>query len=245
TRDEQLKAAIDRSLGYVSRELVREARLPDGSEAAFLVEANGEVKLGGNAVTILALARYSAVTGSTDLLPLAEKLAAGIRFMQDAETGAFVHVLNYADLSVKDSFRTIYYDGEAAFGLMRLYEQTKNPAHLATVERAFEHFIAAEHWRHHDHWLSYCVNELTRYRPEERYFRFGIRNFAGYLDFVIERITTFPTLLELMMAAEQMIRRIGEHDHLRHLLAQIDMEKFFSALDVRAHYLLNGHFWPE
>lgn len=145
TRDEQLKAAIDRSLGYVSRELVREAKLPDGSEAAFLVEANGEVKLGGNAVTILALAKYSAVTGTTVLLPLAEKLAAGIGFMQDPETGAFVHVLNFADLSVKDAFRTIYYDGEAAFGLMRLYEQTRNPALLETVEKAFEHFIAAEH----------------------------------------------------------------------------------------------------
>jgi len=245
TRDEQLKAAIDRSLGYVSRELVREAKLPDGSEAAFLVEANGEVKLGGNAVTILALAKYSAVTGSTDLLPLAEKLAAGIRFMQNPETGAFVHVLNFADLSVKDAFRTIYYDGEAAFGLMRLYEQTRDPALIETVEKAFEHFIAAEHWRHHDHWLSYCVNELTRYRPEERYFRFGIRNFADYLDFVIERITTFPTLLELMMAAERMLSRIAENAELKHLLGLVDIGKFYRALETRAHYLLNGHFWPE
>ena len=245
TRDEQLKAAIDRSLGCIQRELVRDTTLPDGSQAAFLVEANGEVKLGGNAVTILALAKYSAVTGTTHLLPLAERLAAGIRFMQDKETGGFVHVLNFADLSVKDAFRTIYYDGEAAFGLMRLYELTRNPALIETVEKAFEHFIAAEHWRHHDHWLSYCVNELTRYRPDERYFRFGIQNFATYLDFVIERITTFPTLLELMMAAEQMLTRIAESDHLKHLLAAVDIEKFYRALDVRAHYLLNGHFWPE
>lgn len=245
TRDAQLGAAIERSLGCITRDLVREKLLPDGTVAAFLVEDNGEVKLGGNAVTILALTKYSSVTETRHLLPLAEKLAAGIRFMQDEATGTFVHVLNFEDLTVKDAFRTIYYDGEAAFGLMRLYDLTRDPALLASIERAFEHFIAAEHWRHHDHWLSYCVNELTRYRADERYFRFGIANVATYLDFVSERITTFPTLLELMMAAERMIRRIGESDDLRHLLAEIDLPKFYRALHKRAHYLLNGYFWPE
>lgn len=245
TRDPALKAAIDRSLDCLTGELIHETRLADGTGAAFLVDTGGEIKLGGNAVTILALAKHAALTGSTDYLPLAEKLAHGIRAIQDPATGAFVHVLHWPGLAVKAAQRTIYYDGEAAFGLMRLYEVTHNPLWLETVEKAFAHFIAAGHAQHHDHWLSYCVNELTRHRPEERYFRFGIENFAGYLDFVLTRITTFPTLLELMMAAERMLSRIAGEPGLAHLLDGVDLEKFQGALHWRAHHLLNGHFWPE
>lgn len=245
TKDEKLKAAIGRSLDWLCREAIRLVRLPDGAEAAFVVDTDNEIKLGANAVAILAFARHSVVTGSAEHLPLLEKLALGIRHMQRSNDGSFVHVLNYPDLTVKETFRTIYYEGEAAFGLMRLYSLTRDEGWLETVEKAFENFIAKEQWRHNDHWLSYCVNELTQYRPEEKYFRFGIQNVRDYLDFVLTRITTFPTLLELMMASQAMLKRIGFMPKMAHLLDEIDLQKFDRALHFRARYLLNGYFWPE
>lgn len=243
-RDDELKAAIDRGLDYLIDNLIKIVSQETG-ELAFLVDGDTEIKLGGNGVSLLALVKYSELTGTKRFLPLMEKLAAGILHMQDPQTGKFVHVLNYPSLTLKDPFRIVYYDGEAAFGLMRLYGLTGDERWLRAVEKAFEYFIAVDHWKAHDHWLSYATNELTRYRPRAEYFEFGLKNVSGYLDFVIDRITTFPTLLELMMAARHMLDRLQNDPEFEHLLEVIDLEKFSYALETRAHYLMNGHFWPE
>lgn len=245
TGDPKLKRSIKRALTHLTQKLIKQVRLPSGEKAAFLVESNGEIKLGGNAVCLLALVKYIELTGTTAYNELLEQLALGIHYMQNPHDGKFVHVLQYPELSVKEEFRIIYYDGEAAFGLMRLYGLTKDPRWITMVENAFEYFIANNHWQAHDHWLSYCVNELTLYRPEPRYYEFGIQNVTDHLDFILERITTFPTLLELMMAAERMVTRLRKEKQFSDLLEQLDLPKFYRALHSRAMYLLNGYFWPE
>ncbi|HEX4918214.1 MAG TPA: CapA family protein, partial [Limnobacter sp.] len=247
-RQDDLKAAIERALACLTEALVVRMPLPGvipTQEVAFLLDSEQEIKLGGNAVAILALCKYTELTGDTRHLHLAKQLAHGIAAMFNPQTGQFVHVLNYPALSVKQAFRIIYYDGEASFALLRLYKLTRMPAYLQIVVRAFDHFIEAGYEKAHDHWLSYSVNELTIHKPQRKYFEFGVRNFSAYLDFVLERITTFPTLLELMMAAEQMLQRMRTDQTLLPLLAQVDLEKFYRALHHRANYLRSGFFWPE
>ncbi|QOF77774.1 glutamate ligase domain-containing protein [Variovorax sp. 38R] len=245
TRDDTLRAAIDRAIDHLTDALIRDYTLPDGREVAYLVDTGGEIRLGGNAACVRMLVRYCELMETRHWLPLLEKLALGIVALQDPASGRFDHVLHAADLTLKQASRVIFYDGEAAFGLMRLYGLTRDPRWLASVEKAFDHFIASQHWQSHDHWLSGCVNELTQWSPQERYFRFGLQNVAGYLDFVLDRKTTFPTLLSLMLAAQQMLQRLESMPAMRHLLDELDTEKFYRALDYRAHYLLNGFFWPE
>ena len=164
--------------------------------------------------------------------------------MQQAD-GSFVHVLHSKDLIIKAKNRIIYYDGEAAFALMRLYGLTKDARWLDCVTRAFDYFIEAKHHQAHDHWLSYCSNELIIYKPEKKYFQFAVNNIAGYTDFIKNRITTFPTLLELSMAFHKMLLKLDEYPAFYEVLDGFDTQHFYQALHARANHLMNGFFFPE
>ncbi|MFC0269295.1 UDP-N-acetylmuramoyl-tripeptide--D-alanyl-D-alanine ligase [Kushneria aurantia] len=212
--------------------------------AAYVAESDNSIKLGANAVTILALVKFHQVMADGQYDALADALALGITRMQ-ASDGSFVHVIDAADLSVKEKNRIIYYDGEAAFALMRLYGRTRDSRWLDCVVRAFDYFIANGHEKAHDHWLAYCTNELVRYRPERRYFAFAVRNVAGYIDFIHQRITTFPTLLELSMAFHCTLERLKAFPAFSDLLDDFDVAAFYQALHARAYHLMNGFFWPE
>ncbi len=239
-REKSLRDAILRAVTYCVNTFARF----HGDAVYFEDVESGECKLGSNGCALIMLTRYTELLNTKKYIPLMRGIAHGILAMQE-EDGGFVHVLHSGDYSLKDRFRTVYYDGEAVFGLLRLYSLTKDAPLLDASKRAFDHFIATEHWKHHDHWLSYATNELTRYEPSHKYFQFGINNFNDYLDFVSSRDTAFPTLLELMLAAEAMLRRLESIPEHRELLSQVDREKFFQALHSRAHQLFNGYFWPE
>lgn len=240
-----VRSAIERALQALTQQMLLYKTDASGQRLAFLQDERNEIKLGGNALCLLALCKYTEVTGSHHYQPLMQQLAAGILSMQNPSNGRFVHVLNSDDFSVKQEFRIIYYDGEACFALLRYYAISQQQRWLDAAALAFDDFIAREHWKSHDHWLSYSINELVKYRPEAKYFQFGLQNVMGYLDFVIERITTFPTLLELMMAAQQLILKLEQHPELEHLMKDVDMDKFYFAMHRRAEHMLNGFFWPE
>lgn len=239
----QLKAKIDKSLDYLTNKVIQHY-----GDKAYVVDVTEEIKLGANAVAILAYVKYMQVFAEAgpyeEYLDLSYKLAAGIEAMQQ-EDGSFVHVLHPESLKVKQKTRIIYYDGEAAFGLMRLYGLTRDERWLDCVVRAFDYFIAAEHYKAHDHWLSYCSNELVIYKPEKKYFQFAVNNVKGYTDFIKNRITTYPTLLELSMAFHKMLITLEAYPEYHDVLDEFDIVEFYEALHARANYLLNGFFFPE
>lgn len=239
----QMQSDIDKAMGYLTHQLIQTY-----DDKAYVVDTGGEIKLGANAVAILALVKYLQVFTDTpkakEYHALAEKLALGILAMQQ-ENGSFVHVLNSKDLTLKAKHRIIYYDGEAAFALMRLYGLTKDERWINCVTRAFDYFIAAKHHEAHDHWLSYCSNELIIYKPEKKYFQFAVDNVTGYVNFIKTRITTFPTLLELSMAFHNMLSKLDEHPEFHDVLDGFDVQAFYQALHARANHLLNGFFFPE
>ena len=241
----KLGTAIKKALKYGVDHFIKYRTLADGSEAAYLVDLDlEEIKLGGLGITLVALAKHYELMKTKKYLPLMNALARGIFTMQKPD-GSFVHILDPKDFSLKEEFRTVYYDGEAIFGLMRLYSITHDDKLLKVAEHAYQCFIKADHWKNHDHWLSYATNELNLYQPKREYFKFGIDNFLTFLPFIYHRDTQFPTLLELMMAADSMLERMKTMPEMADLLATVPLDDFYASMEARAKNLLNGYFYPE
>jgi len=154
-------------------------------------------------------------------------------------------VLNYPDYDLKEKFRIIYYDGEEALALLRLYQINQDKRLLETVKLMFENFIEKQYDQYHDHWLSYCTNELTIYCPEEKYFKFGLDNYLNHMEFIGNRKTAYATLLEMMMAAYKMVNRIKQKG-LIDLYKQSKFEELKKLIELRVDFQNEtGFFYPE
>lgn len=216
------------------------------SSTAFMIdgkEGELEIKLGANAAAILMLTKYQEITQKTDYQKYAEKLANGILKLIDSN-GSTTHVLNYPNYDLKEKFRIIYYDGEAALALLRLYQINQDSRLLETVKLMFECFIEKRYEKYHDHWLSYCTNELTKICPEDKYFIFGLNNYLKHFIFIKNRKTTYATLLEMLMAAYKMVSRLKEQGRTT-LFEQAYMSELQKLIEFRADFQTTGFFYPE
>lgn len=171
-------------------------------------------------------------------------LGNGILSLLNPETGEFSHVLNM-DFSLKERYRTVYYDGEAAYALCRLYRLTKEEKWLFYAEKAVDHFLAADYTRYRDHWVAYAMNEITRYIHRDDYDTFALRNARVNLDFLYKRETTYHTFLELLMVTFETYERILTENPGLPYLKEFDLPYFLRTIRVRADRMLNGFFFPE
>ena len=171
-------------------------------------------------------------------------LGNGILSLLNSETGEFSHVLNM-DFSLKERYRTVYYDGEAAYALCRLYRLTKEEKWLFYAEKTVDHFLAADYTRYRDHWVAYAMNEITRYIHRDDYDTFALRNARVNLDFLYKRETTYHTFLELLMVTFETYERILAENPDLPYLKEFDLPYFLRTIRVRADRMLNGFFFPE
>ena len=205
-----------------------------------------EIKLGQNAAFVFAVCEYLRYNPEEKgLLEKAQLVANGILSMIDPDNAQTTHVINYPDLTTKEQFRVVYYDGEAALALLRLYQIDHNETWLKAVQGLFEKFIAEKYWQYHDHWLGYCTNELVQIDPQRKYFEFGIQNVAPYLNYIRNRETTFPTFLEVLMATYHLIQKAKKSGHADLVEELIDEEEFIETIHIRVNYERVGFFYPE
>lgn len=143
------------------------------TECAGLVE-DGEVKLGGNALAVVALAKHAAVTGRGEHVASAVALGEWILAAQD-QNGRFAIHQQTLGGERASGFASEYYPGEAILALVRLHvlapRQDSQPW-LDAAERGARWLITVRDGEvpdealPHDHWLLYALNELYRLRPD-------------------------------------------------------------------------------
>jgi hypothetical protein len=208
-----------------------------------------EIKLGGNGLGVVALVSYSEFFGMSPHNELVKMLANGILSMQEPD-GSYYHVLNAKDFSRKERIRTVYYDGEASYALVKAYALTGDKIYLDAAEKAVKYFMENGYERYRDHWVAYTLNELTKHVPKQEYFNFALKNAQDNLVAIFEQKTPYHTYFELLMATFNTFRR------LRDLCGKetgtgLCIPEFFDETDLartiwkRATYMLNFYFYPE
>lgn len=250
--------ALIEGLTYLDKDLTQATKaidyiidnyLYDTGEVGYIfddTEDANEIKLGQNASFIFAVCEYLKVDpDNTKYIIAAQKVAHGILSMINSDTYKTTHVLNYPDLTVKEDFRIVYYDGEAALALLRLYQIDQNPLWLNTTKNLFSYFIEHDYWKYHDHWLGYCSNELVQLEPKDEYVIFGIKNVNTYLDFIKTRELTYPTFFEMLMASYRLVQKAKETGR-QHLVDElIDEQQLIDIIQLRANYQRVGYYYPE
>jgi len=238
--NESLAGAIKKAVGYVAKNCV--TYRDDG--AAFIVEEKSdELKLGAGALAAAMFTEYEKAFGGGQYTELAERLGDGMLAMRLPE-GGFYHVWN-TDFSEKERDRTVYYDGEATFALTLLYGMDGDEKWLSAAKDAADWLISSGYEQYGDHWVSYAINELTKYAPEEKYFEFALKNVSGNLEDARTRVTAGFTDFEMLGAARALISRMQSGNLFPELLQGFDTAALDDAADLRAGYMETAYGWPE
>lgn len=238
TKDKSLIEPIEKALDYLEDSF----HYMNGT-TAFLND-RGTLNVGGNGISLLAFVSYTEITGSTKYIHLIRSAANGILYMQK-ENGGFTHTLYKSNYKVHKDYITVFYDGEAMYGLLRAYGLLKDKRYLAAAEKAGDYFIDNNYETLNSHWISYGFNELTKYSPEERFFNFGLKNVHGYTEKLTRVVTAAHTTNETINAAFELYHRLKQSGIKCDMLEEFDEAMLLKAIDKRVFYGMNYFVQPE
>ena len=177
TGDPSLLAALERAVEYLRRQ-IQKCQV-NGVFENCIVE-QGETKLGGNGLGVLAFTQYMKATGKMDLLDDTRSLARWIVSTQNASGEFMIHKVDLPSGEITD-FVSDYYPGEAIYALARLYSLDKNEQWLAAASRGAK-WLAADRIEGkteaeitHDHWLLLGLGELQYIQPDPVYVESAMR----------------------------------------------------------------------
>jgi len=253
TGDDAYRIAADRGLEF----LLTTARGPkesdQGAEFEAIVSPGEEAKLGGAALSILAMVQFQRATGAEDRLDRARKMARFLLFQQDSD-GHFRSKYFYGPPDPKP-FESIYYPGEAIVALVRLFRVDADAVWLAAARAGADWLIDVRDAGKptadlpHDHWLLMGLDELFEITGDDRYATHAERIAEAIIDaqrltsphpdwigsfYDPPRSTPTATRAEGLTAATRLARRTGRDD-----------TPYLEALQRMAAFQLRCQITPE
>ncbi|MBQ8410896.1 MAG: hypothetical protein IJX15_04085 [Ruminiclostridium sp.] len=238
TGDRTLIPAIERALKYLEKNIHYK-----DERTAFLND-RGTLNVGGNGISLLAYVSYAEIMNSRKFDKLIAALCNGIMYLQK-EDGSFIHTIYKSDYSVHKEYITVFYDGEATYGLLRAYGLLGNPKYLTAGEKACDYFIANNYETLNSHWIAYSFNEVTKFSPKAEYFNFGLKNVHGYTDKVNRTVTAAHTTCETMGATFELYDRLLKSGIECEMLEEFDGNLLIEAFEKRVKYGFNYFVQPE
>lgn len=170
--DDQLLSASERAIEYLLSFSVE-------YDNASCIVYDDAIKLGGNALAVIALAEHAKVTDDSKYLLIMQDLTKYIKQSQK-DSGEFI-CKRYYSTGVTSDFVSQYYPGEALLALCRLYSLDGNKTWLDVAETGAQYLInvrdadISTNDLTHDHWLLMALNELYRYRSNQLYLNQSMR----------------------------------------------------------------------
>src|SRR5690625_4642614 len=172
-KNKDLRRNIERKIKYLMTKV--ENTEINGKKAQVIVEKDA-AKLGGNGLAIVALAKYTQLTGDEQYIPLMQNMATWMGELQD-DSGKFAIHKQVFSTGEDSGFVSHYYPGEAILALCRLYQIDQNEKWLDLAENEANYLInereSIEHLDSiaHEHWLLYALNYIYHERPKEMYLK--------------------------------------------------------------------------
>ncbi len=226
--DPELLSAATRAISHLlSYARPVETRLGN----ALAIVDGTSVKLGANALTVVALSKYMQVTGDRKEADKLIKLGLYIRDSQ-LESGEFICKREHPSGN-QIPFQSEYYPGEAILAMVRLYEHDPQPYWLDSAQKATDFLIhvrdkgLATEKLIHDHWLIMGLNALAEHRPDASHTQHALRIAEAIMKSQIQhsaiedyiggwgeppRATPAATRSEGLIAAYRIAERQGMND---------------------------------
>ncbi|MBQ9483172.1 MAG: hypothetical protein IJU82_03190 [Ruminiclostridium sp.] len=239
-RDEGLVPVIDSAVDYLKKYIHQK-----DSKTAFVVDGT-RLNVGGNGLALLALTTYAEVFGTSKHNALIRQLANGIIKMQKKD-GSYIHTLDKKTYKTAEEYIIIYYDGEAAYGILKAYGILGDKKYLTAASKACDYFVKKDYASLHSHWMSYVFNEITKYLPYERYFEFGLKNIDAD-DFSVNAYASKGSsnvAAETLNASIEMYQRLIEGGYDCKYLDTFDDVQAVKASIRRAEIGFDFFMFPE